>query len=111
MALEDAATLAKCLRDIPGTERAFSTHEQLRCDRTTKMYELGERQDAGKFVTGAVRRWVRNMATPIFLKLFANPRASEWIYAYNVAWDEPVGVPIFSLSMDALVEARVAPPR
>jgi 2-polyprenyl-6-methoxyphenol hydroxylase-like FAD-dependent oxidoreductase len=90
MALEDAAILAKCLRDIPDRERAFATYEHLRRSRTTKMYELGVRQDAGKFAAGPVRRWWRDLATPVFLALFANVKASEWIYSYEVAWDEPV---------------------
>jgi 2-polyprenyl-6-methoxyphenol hydroxylase-like FAD-dependent oxidoreductase len=93
MALEDAATLARCLRDIPDPARAFATYERLRRERTTKMYELGVRQDAGKFVTGALRRSVRDLATPVFLRLFANPKASQWIYNYDVAWDDPVETP------------------
>lgn len=90
MALEDAAVLAKCLRDIPDIERAFSTFEHLRRERTTKMFDLGQRGDSGKFVTGSARQWFRDFTTPIFLKLFANPKASDWIYSYKVDWDAPV---------------------
>lgn len=90
MALEDAVVLAKCLRDIPALEQAFETYEQLRRERTTKMFDLGQRSDSGKFVTGTVQQWFRDLTTPLFLKLFANPKASDWIYSYRVDWDAPV---------------------
>src|SRR6266487_606490 len=90
MALEDAAVLAKCLRDITTIEQAFETFEHLRRERTVKMFDLGQRGDSGKFVTGPVRQWFRDLMTPIFLKLFANPNASDWIYSYKVEWDTPV---------------------
>lgn len=92
MALEDAAILAKCLRDIPDLEQAFETYEGLRRDRTVKMFDLGQRSDSGKFVTGPIQQWYRDLTTPIFLKLFANPKASDWIYSYRVNWDSPVSV-------------------
>ncbi len=90
MALEDAVVLAKCLRDIPDMEQALGTYEQLRRERTEKMFELGERSDSGKFVTGPIQQWFRDLTTPIFLKLFANPKASDWIYSYQVDWDAPL---------------------
>jgi 2-polyprenyl-6-methoxyphenol hydroxylase-like FAD-dependent oxidoreductase len=90
MALEDAVVLARCLRDIPDVEQAFATYEQLRRERTAKMFELGQRGDSGKFVTRPLQQWFRDLTTPIFLKLFANPQASDWIYSYKVDWDEPI---------------------
>jgi len=35
--------------------------------------------------------WFRDLLAPLFLKLFANPAALDWIYSYKVDWDEPVG--------------------
>jgi hypothetical protein len=35
--------------------------------------------------------WLRDSLTPVFLKLFANPKALDWIYSYQVEWNEPVG--------------------
>ena len=90
MALEDAVVLAKSLRDVSGLEQAFKAYEQLRRERTVKMYELGERSDSGKYVTNPMQRLVRDVTTPIFLKLFANPNASDWIYSYQVDWDTPI---------------------
>ncbi len=90
IALEDAMVLAKCLRDIPDTEHAFSTYEQLRRERTVKMYDVGRRGDSGKHVTGSLQQWVRDLTTPLFLKLFANPKASDWMYSYRVDWEKNV---------------------
>jgi hypothetical protein len=28
---------------------------------------------------------------PLFLKFAANPAALDWIYAYRVDWDRPIG--------------------
>lgn len=96
MALEDAAVLAKCLGDIPDLEQAFETFEQLRRERTAKMFEFGQQGDSGKFVTGRVQQWARDLVTPIFLKLFANPKASDWVYSYRVDWAVPVTGPALS---------------
>ncbi len=90
MALEDTVVLAKCLRDIPDPEQAFAAFEHLRRERTTKMHQAGVQDDSGKFATRPVQQWFRDLTAPIFLKLFANPKVSEWMYSYRVDWDEPV---------------------
>ncbi len=87
---EDAVVLAKCLRDVPDLEQAGVIYEQLRRERTVKMYEVGERGDAGKYVVEPLKQWFRDLTTPIFLKLFANPKASNWMYSYRIDWDEPI---------------------
>jgi 2-polyprenyl-6-methoxyphenol hydroxylase-like FAD-dependent oxidoreductase len=92
MALEDAAILAKCLRDIPDLDAAFTTYEQLRRERTKKMFEVGKHGDAGKHAIGPIQQWFRDLTTPIFLKLFANPKASDWMYSYRVDWDASVSI-------------------
>lgn len=90
MALEDAMVLAKCLQDIPNAEHAFATYEQLRRERTVKMYGVGRHGDSGKHVTGSLQQWFRDLTTPVFLKLFANPKASDWMYSYRVDWEKNV---------------------
>ena len=54
------------------------------------MFDLGKRGDSGKFITRPLQQWFRDLTTPIFLKLFANPKASDWIYSYSVDWDASV---------------------
>src|SRR6266487_1571080 len=111
MALEDAAVLAKCLRDVPDLEQAFATYEHLRRERTAKMFEVGERGDSSKFVTRPLQQWFRDLTTPIFLKLFANPKASDWIYSYKVNWDEPLSVQADGSSENQEVVSQVGATR
>ncbi len=92
MALEDAAILAKCVRDIPTLEQAFAIYEQLRRERTARMFKVGEQGDAGKHAVSPMQQWLRDLMTPIFVRLFANPKASRWMYAYRVDWDQPIAL-------------------
>ena len=71
-------------------EQAFATYEQLRRERTARMFKVGEQGDMGKHAVRPMQQWFRDLATPIFVKLFANPKASHWMYAYKVEWDRPV---------------------
>ena len=91
LALEDAMMLAKCLRDLPDLEQAFATYERLRRARVERMVRHGRNAGQGKVMTNLVQVWLRDRLTPVFLKLFANPKALDWIYSYQVDWDEPVG--------------------
>ncbi len=43
-------------------------------------------------VTTPLQQRYRDMVTPIFLLLFANPKASDWICSYEVDWDTPVAL-------------------
>jgi 2-polyprenyl-6-methoxyphenol hydroxylase-like FAD-dependent oxidoreductase len=108
MALEDAAILAKCLRDIPDLEQAFVTYEHLRRERTTKMFEVGERGDSGKHIIRPMQQWFRDLTTPIFLKLFANPKASDWMYSYRVDWDTPVSAYMPTSNESQAIENHVS---
>lgn len=90
MALEDAEILVKCLRDVPDLEQAFTTYEHLRRERTTKIYQIGANGDLGKHKVKSLDVWFRDLTMPIFLKLFANEKASRWIYSYRVDWEAPV---------------------
>jgi len=33
---------------------------------------------------------LRDLTTPIFLKLFATPKTSEWMYSYRIEWQTAV---------------------
>jgi 2-polyprenyl-6-methoxyphenol hydroxylase-like FAD-dependent oxidoreductase len=91
LALEDAIVLAKCLRDLPDLEQAFATYEQLRRARVERMVRHGRNAGQGKVMTHPLQVRLRDSLTPVFLKLFANPKALDWIYSYRVDWSEPVG--------------------
>ncbi|MEO8956049.1 MAG: FAD-dependent monooxygenase [Ktedonobacteraceae bacterium] len=90
LALEDAAVLAECLRDIPDLEQALVTYEHLRRERAIKMYKVGVQGDSGKHMVRPMQQWFRDLVSPLFLKLFASPKASDWMYSYRVDWDTPI---------------------
>ncbi|GAB1508157.1 FAD-dependent oxidoreductase [Actinophytocola sp. KF-1] len=87
MAIEDAVTLAKCLRDIKDVPTAFSRYESLRRERVERVVKQGKRNGDGKTL-GPVMRHV----LPLVLKL-AKPSASgmRWLYGHRIDWDEPAG--------------------
>jgi len=91
LALEDSLVLAQCLRDLPDLEQAFATYERLRRARVERMVQHGRNAGQGKVMTHPMQVWLRDRLTPVFLKLFANPKALDWIYSYKVDWNEPVG--------------------
>lgn len=90
LAVEDAMVLAKCLRDIPDYALAFATYERLRRARVERMVQYGRSTGQAKIMTNPIQVWFRDTLTPFFLKLFANPAALDWVYSYQVDWDEPV---------------------
>ena len=89
LAIEDAIVLAKCLRDCDGIRPAFATYERLRRTRVERVVAYSARVGQTKSV-GAVGRWFRDLLMPLALKLFANPNAQAWLYAYHIDWSERV---------------------
>ena len=75
---------------IPYLEQPSATYEHLRRARTVKMYKVGVQGDSGKHMVRPMQQWFRDLMSPIFLKLFANPKASKWMYSYRVDWETPV---------------------
>lgn len=90
LALEDAIVLARCLRDGEDLSQAFATYERLRRKRVERMVHHGRSTNQAKVLTQPIQVWFRDTLAPFFLKVFANPAALDWIYSYQVAWDEPV---------------------
>ncbi len=90
MAIEDAIVLAKCLRDIPDTERAFAAYERLRRERVEKVVAYSRRIGQSKAISNPVARWLRDQIMPFALKHFANAASHASLYTYHVDWDEKV---------------------
>jgi 2-polyprenyl-6-methoxyphenol hydroxylase-like FAD-dependent oxidoreductase len=90
LAVEDAIVLAKCLRDREDHALAFATYERLRRARVERMVQRGRNAGQGKVMTNPIGVWFRDLSMPFFLKLIANPATGDWIYSYQVDWDEPV---------------------
>jgi 2-polyprenyl-6-methoxyphenol hydroxylase-like FAD-dependent oxidoreductase len=90
MAEEDAIVLAKCLRDVLDTERAFLAYERSRRERVEKVVAYSRRIGQSKAVGNPVARWIRDQIMPLALKHFANTGSHAWLYTYHVDWDEKV---------------------
>jgi 2-polyprenyl-6-methoxyphenol hydroxylase-like FAD-dependent oxidoreductase len=88
LAIEDALALAKCLRDLAPLEQAFAAYEHLRRARVERMVKWARSMGNAKAITNPIQVWFRDLMMPFFLKIFANPAALDWIYSYNVDWDE-----------------------
>jgi 2-polyprenyl-6-methoxyphenol hydroxylase-like FAD-dependent oxidoreductase len=88
LAMEDAIVLAKCLRGQDDHALAFATYERLRRARVERMIQHGRGAGHGKVMTHPIQVWLRDGLAPLFLKLFANSAALDWIYSYRVNWQE-----------------------
>ena len=89
LAIEDAVVLAKCIRDRRDATEAFTTYERLRRQRVERVVAYSARVGQTK-TPGTIGRWLRDLAMPLALKLFANPNAHAWLYGYHIDWSEPV---------------------
>jgi 2-polyprenyl-6-methoxyphenol hydroxylase-like FAD-dependent oxidoreductase len=89
LAIEDALVLAKCVRDVPDVTAAFARYESLRRARVERVVRYSARIGNAK-VAGPVGRWFRDLMMPLALKHFANKQSHEWLYGYDVGFDEVV---------------------
>ena len=90
MALESSIVLAKCMRDISDTQKAFAVYQQLRKPRVEKMILQSRKQ--GKFSTmrNPVMKWFRWKILPFMLKC-ASGQLDE-IYNYKTNWNERIEI-------------------
>jgi FAD-dependent urate hydroxylase len=77
--------LALCLKEAATPGEAFAAYEALRRARVERVVRYSARIGQTKS-PGPVGRWIRDLCMPVALKLFANPKAHEWLYRYDVAW-------------------------
>lgn len=92
MALEDAAVLGECLRDVADTAQAFATFQRLRQTRVEAVVKQARRNSSRK-IPHPVVGWVRDLTLPYFLKMATKAAAKgdgHDVNAYRVAWEEKV---------------------
>lgn len=87
-ALEDAAELARCLRDLPDPTAAFAVFEAMRKSRVERLVAQARRTGSSKAISHPVQAWCRDRFLALALRY--GQRASDWVYAYRVNWDQPV---------------------
>jgi FAD-dependent urate hydroxylase len=91
MAIEDAVTLARCLRDHADASEAFACYEQLRRDRVERVVAQGRRNGNGK-TAGPLGRIARDLFMPIVMRrMFRDGRDPlRWMWDHHIDWDAPV---------------------
>ncbi|MGI5128442.1 FAD-dependent monooxygenase [Pseudonocardia sp. CA-107938] len=95
MAIEDAVELARCLRDHPDPETAFTAYVGLRRERVERVVAAGARSSNQK-AAGPVGRVLRDLVLPIILRRAAGSGTGSlaWLHRYEIDWDAPVAAPV-----------------
>ena len=88
MALEDAATLGRCLRDGGDPGEAFAAFSRLRRDRVAKVVALGAKTASSK-AAGPVRATIRDQFMKFGFRFFVKPESAAWLLRHHIDWDEP----------------------
>lgn len=86
MAAEDAAVLARCLRDAPDVPAAFTAFEACRRARVERVVEYGARMNSSK-TAGPIARTFRDLLLPTFLRRVARQAragAMAWLFDHHV---------------------------
>lgn len=83
MAIEDAVTLARCLRDLPTPAEAFASYERERRARVEKVVAFGRRSGSGK-AAGPIGARIRDAMMPYVLRKFATPESQAWLLDHRV---------------------------
>jgi len=91
LALEDAITLARSLRDAPDRETAFATYQALRQPRAEEVVGYARAINKQKRVTKsrlgvAIRDWM----VPMFLKKANDDTRNNFLYNHRIDWEEKV---------------------
>ena len=89
MAIEDAAILAKCIRDIQNLDSAFEKFERLRKKRVEKVIKLASQNGRMLAVSNPIKRMFRGIMLSIMLKR-SSVGPMGWLYSYKVNWDEKI---------------------
>jgi 2-polyprenyl-6-methoxyphenol hydroxylase-like FAD-dependent oxidoreductase len=92
MAMEDAAELARCLRDLRDPATAFAAFERRRMDRVEKVVEQARKTGNQKAPASSVGRFFRDLVLPVFLK--RGVQETRWVYEHRIDWDERADAPV-----------------
>jgi len=88
LAIEDALTLAKCLRDRPDPATAFVAYERLRRRRVEKIVADAKRRSSDK-MPGPIGRTLRDLVFPLVLAR-AGRASQDQVLDHRIHWAEPV---------------------
>ncbi|WP_116199416.1 FAD-dependent oxidoreductase [Amycolatopsis circi] len=89
MAIEDAVTLARCLRDVPDPAAALTTFEALRRERVEAVVAQGKRNGDAK-APGPVGRVLRDFFISRAVRKPATDDPNRFMWDYRLDWEAPV---------------------
>ena len=88
MAMESAITLAKCLRDLPNTQEAFTKYQQLRKERVEKMIAMARRSGGMFTMTNQIGKIMRNKMLSFMIK--RSVKQFDGLYGYKIDWNKKI---------------------
>jgi 2-polyprenyl-6-methoxyphenol hydroxylase-like FAD-dependent oxidoreductase len=88
LAIEDALTLARCLRDRPDTPSAFAAYVGLRRKRVERIVAAAKRRSGDK-MPGPIGRTLRDLVFPLVLSR-AGKASQDEVLDYRIPWADPV---------------------
>ncbi len=92
LALEDAITLARCLRDAPDHEGAFAEYQRLRQPRAEAVVGYAQAINRQKRVTKSrLGIAIRDAMLPMFLRKARDDTRNDWLYNHEIPWEAGVG--------------------
>lgn len=84
LALEDAAFLSVCLRDIADPVAAFARFEAVRRPRAERIVAEGRRRGAYKAPRTRLSMRLRDALMPLVFRYLVTERSLSWIHDYRV---------------------------
>ncbi|WP_340686162.1 FAD-dependent monooxygenase [Amycolatopsis coloradensis] len=89
MAIEDAVTLARCLRDVPSIPKALAVYEGLRRERVEAVVERGKRNGDSK-AAGPIGRVIRDFFLTRAFKNLPEEDPNAFMWRHRIDWEAPV---------------------
>lgn len=86
LALEDALTLGKLLRDSGCHPQAFERFTEERRGRVERVVAEARRRGDGKRTLSPGAAWIRDRAISVLARVWGE-RMNDWMYSYRVAWE------------------------
>lgn len=89
LSLESAIILAKCIRDIPDIEKAFTTYENIRRNRVEMINKLS-RKNVNLFAPkNPIQSWFRKLVVSLISPMVMKKRRGI-VYGYKIDWNDVI---------------------
>ncbi|PSL00933.1 2-polyprenyl-6-methoxyphenol hydroxylase-like FAD-dependent oxidoreductase [Murinocardiopsis flavida] len=89
LAMEDAVTLAKHLRDIDDPVKALHAYQEARRPRVESIVAEGRRRGNNKLTTGTVQVFLRDLTLPVVFAMISWRKKHSWIFDHRIDMAAP----------------------